>query len=71
MSRSVKIRVILFFVTAVLSVCCSVGGLVSIFAVVRGIDAVFAFKACLTTNTILAALALIQAHSLLKLPTIN
>lgn len=71
MSRSVKIRVILFFTTAVLSVCAAIGVLITMIMLTCGTIGVLPVKVCMITNGVLVALGIIQAYYLLKLPTIN
>lgn len=71
MKKSVKIRVFLFFLTATLSVCCSLGALIAIVDIMNMGNSIQLFNASLTSNIIFAVLAAIQGYSLLKLPTIE
>lgn len=71
MSKSVKIRVMLFFITAALSVCTGIGALITMIMLACGTIGFLPVKICMITNVVLVAIVLIQAYPLLKLPTTN
>lgn len=71
MKKSVKLWVILFFTTALLSVCAAIGVLITMVLLAYGTIGLLPVKACMITNVALVALVIIQAYHLLKLPTIN
>jgi len=71
MKKSVKLRVILFFITAALSVCMSIGLIITQILLACGIIGLLPVKVCMITNGVFVALAIIQAYLLLKLPTTN
>ena len=71
MSRPVKLRVILLFITAALSVCTAIGTLITMIVLACETIGVLPVKVCMIANVVLVALVLIQAYPLLKLPTTN
>ena len=71
MSKKVKLRVILFFITAALSVCASMGAVITEILLLCEIIGLLPVKVCMTTGVVLAYLAAFQAYPLLKLPTTN
>ena len=71
MSKKVKLRVILYYITAALSVCVSIGLVITEILLACGIIGLLPVKVCMITNFVLVALAIIQAYPLLKLPTTN
>ena len=71
MSKKVKLRVILFFITAALSVFTAIGSLITMIMLACGTIGFLPVKICMITNVVIVALVIIQAYSLLKLPTTN
>lgn len=71
MKKSVKIRVILFYITAVLSLCASIGLGITESLIMFGIIGPLPAKVFLRISGWLVILAIIQAYPLLKLPTTN
>ena len=71
MKKSVKIRLILFYITAVLSICASIGLGITEILTMCGIIGPLPAKVFLRTSGWLVILAIIQSYPLLKLPTTN
>ena len=71
MKKTVKIRLVLFFVAAALCACSAIGELVLLVLSASGTLDVLLVKVCLITNVITFACALVQAYYLLKLLYIN
>ena len=69
MTTSVKVRVVLFFTTAALSVCATIGALITMILLICGTIEFLPVKICMIANVLLVALVIIQAYFLLKLPT--